>query len=638
MLNLIFCMRFRTGHTDCLPTFLLILLSSFQILFAQDPSSTDNQNGADTLASLPARDQALYWYDLRSDLRSPEDTSSDDIYRGINHKHLLYLDFSDVFRDQPLWFEYDLRENGRPAYVAGVNLFPQQTAYYYGGLLMNDPIHGMYNLQFIPVPFIRNTEAGLVVSGAGNLGMAHGARVNIVPESRASETPWTRIVYKQGRFGYSALDISFVQSFSKKFALQLGGYNNLYDGTLISANHDAQNFRGEFTWQYSPDIYARGQFFINRQKIGLATYETEGALLNPFQKEFRDDYFLDLTWHPDPEHQTRLHAMVYYTHSDKELRADEGINYVVNSNFRNYGFDANFAFQYEGWEILAGGGTRFPVVFGNAYRETVRPTVGNIYGSFRLPLLRAVTLQLDGVLTKHVDFEVQPGVSGRVDVDLGDHRFDLEFNRSARYPNVVDLYFDFDSLYGNPDIGAENALGIHAGYSYEVNVWHFGLEGGYGRIENEIRWDGSRFGNYPARDFSYAGLRAGFGFWKVKIAGGGQYTFSDILLSPQVSGWGKLHFHDRWLKGALIVDGYLMMHYYDRHRNLRYEPRLERFYFSEGNNKPYSLLNWKVVGTIQEAQIFFEMDNSLASVFEVVDRYQEFYIRWRFGINWILWN
>jgi hypothetical protein len=252
--------------------------------------------------------------------------------------------------------------------------------------------------------------------------------------------------------------------------------------------------------------------------------------------------------------------------------------------------------------------------------------------------MSTVALQFDGVLTKHVDFAVQPGVSGRVDVNLEDHRFDLEFSRSARYPNIVDRYFDFDSLYGNPDLGAENALGIHAGYLYDRSVWHFGLEGGYGRIENEIRWDGSRFGNYSTRDFSYAGLRAGFEFWKVKISGGGQYTFSEILLSPQAGGWGKLHFHDRWLGGALIVDGYLMLHYYDSHRNLRYEPRLERFYFTGGDNKPYSLLNWKVVGTIQEAEIFFEMDNSTASVFEVVDRYQEFYIRWRFGINWILWD
>ncbi len=503
---------------------------------------------------------------------------------------------------------------------------------------MNDPIHGMFNLQFIPLPFIRNVETGMSSTVAGNMGMAHGDRVNIMTESRESDTPWTRIVYKQGRFGYSTLDISFVKSFSKNFAMQLGGSNNLYDGTLITANHDAQNFRGEFLWQYATDIFVKGQFLLNRQKIGLATYETEGTILNPFQKEFRDDYLLDVTWHPDAGHRTRLHTLIYYTNSDKELRADEGVNYAIKSNFRNYGFDSNFAFDHNGWEMQAGIGARFPVVFGNGYRETYRPTIANIYGSFSLPLMTGSKLRLEGSVNKHRDFAAQPGFSGVIDFNSGGHLFDLEISHSIRYPNVVDMYFDFDSLYGNPDLAAEKAQNFRTGYKYETPDWHLGLEGGYVRLENEIRWDGSGFDNYPTRDFTYTGMHTGFRFWKLTVAGGGQYTFSDISISPQASAWGKLHFHDRWLNDALIIDGYLIMHYYDKHRSLHYEPRLERFYLSDGDNKPYSLLNWKVVATIQSAQIFFEMDNSLASIFEVVSSYQEFYIRWQFGVDWILWD
>jgi len=617
---------------------LSILLYCSGILVAQDSLETATPTPPDSVVTKPANEMALYWYDIRADVRLPGDTSSLDIYQEKAHKSLIYTDFSDIFRRSPLWFKYDLRENGRPAYVAGINLFPQQTAFYYNGLFMNDPIHGMYNLQFIPLPFIRSTEADLSGPTGGNLGMAHGARVNIVPNSRESDTPWTRIVYKQGRFGYSALDISFVQSFSKTFAIQLGGYNNLYDGTLITANHDAQNFRGEFIWQYTPDFYAKGQFFFNRQKIGLATYETEGTVLNPFQKENRDDYFLDLTWHPDPDHLTRLHTMIYYTTSDKELRADEGVNYAINSNFRNYGFDANFAFQYDDWEILAGGGARLPVVFGNAYTETYRPVLSNLYGSFRLPLIEGAAVQFEGVLTKHRSFTVQPGFSAMLDIKISDHRLDLKMSRSSRYPNVVDMYFNFDSLFGNPDLGVEKTLIIHGGYQYDTAVWQLGVEGGYNRISDEIRWDGSRFGNFSSRDYFYAGLHAGFGFWKIDLSGGGQYTIGDILLSPRGSAWGVLHFHDRWLKGALIVDGYLEIDYYDKHRNLRYEPRLERFYFTDGNNTAYSLLNWKILATIQEAQIFFEMNNALSQQYEVINGYDEFYYRFRLGINWEFWD
>ncbi len=617
---------------------LFITLMLVGTLTAQDTSITELTFPADSLPARQEKTLALYWYDLYGDLRLHGDTTSHNIYQKGEHKNLIYFDFSDLFREYPLWFKYDLRENGRPAYVAGVNMLPQQTAYYYNGVYMNDPINGMYNLQHIPLPFIHNVESSLTGSAAGNLGMSCAVRVNIVPDSRESDTPWSRIVYKQGRFGYSMLDISLVKSFSKTFAMQLGGSNNLYDGTLITAIHDAQNFRGEFTWQYTPDMYVKGQFFLSRDKIGLATYETEETILNPFQKEKRDDFFLDLTWHPDSAHRTRLHALVYYMISDKELRADEGVNYVINSNFRNYGADVNFAFSHQEWEIMLGTGARFPVVFGNSYPETYRPTVGNFYAGFRLPLITGTILRLEGVLHKHHLFAMQPGFYGTLEHSSDRHRFELGVGLSTRYPNVVDMYFNFDSLFGNPDLTPEKGRNIHAGYSYDAEDWRVALEGGYMRIDNEIRWDGDRFGNHRLRDFAYTGLSAGFGLWKIFLSGGGQYTFSDINISAKSSAWGKLHFHDRWLKDALTVDGILMLHFYDRHRNLRYEPRLERFYFIDGNNSPYSLLNWKVIATIGEAQIFFEMDNSLASVFEVVYRYQEFYIRWRFGVNWIFWN
>ena len=622
----------------CQLSLLFIPLMLIGTLTAQDTSTTSLTVPPDSLPVQQAKTLSLYWYDLHADLKLQDDTTSHNIYHKGEHKNLIYFDFSDVFREYPLWFKYDLRENGRPAYVAGVNLFPQQTAYYYNGIYMNDPINGMYNLQHIPIPFIRNVESSLIGSAAGSLGMSHGPRVNIVPDSRESDTPWSRIVYKQGRFGYSMLDISLVESFSKTFAMQLGGSNNLYDGTLITANHDAQNFRGEFTWQYTSDMYIKGQFFLSRDKIGLAPYETEGTILNPFQKEKRNDYFLDMTWHPDAEHRTRLHAMVYYLLSDKEIRADAGVNYVINSNFRNYGADVNFAFSHQKWEIMLGTGVRFPVVFGNSYPETYRPTVGNIYAGFQLPLMTGTILRLEGMFHKHNLFAMQPGFYGKLEHSSGRHRLDLGIGLSSRYPNVVDMYFDFDSLFGNPDLTVEKVRNIHAGYSYNEVEWRFALEGGYFSIDNEIRWDGSQFENNQLRDFVYSGFSAGFGFWKIFLSGGGQYTFSDINVSAKSSAWGKLHFHDRWLKDALTVDGILMLHFYDSHRNLRYEPRLERFYFVAGNNSPYSLLNWKVIATIQEAEIFFEMDNSLASVFEVVDRYQEFYIRWRFGVNWIFWD
>ena len=65
---------------------------------------------------------------------------------------------------------------------------------------------------------------------------------------------------------------------------------------------------------------------------------------------------------------------------------------------------------------------------------------------------------------------------------------------------------------------------------------------------------------------------------------------------------------------------------------------MDRFYVGDDKTSAYQVLNWKAVATIQEARIFFEMDNALSADYQVIRGYYENYIRWRFGIDWILWD
>ena len=45
-----------------------------------------------------------------------------------------------------------------------------------------------------------------------------------------------------------------------------------------------------------------------------------------------------------------------------------------------------------------------------------------------------------------------------------------------------------------------------------------------------------------------------------------------------------------------------------------------------------------IINHVKDAQIFFEMDNSIGSQYEVIHGYPELDRRWRFGINWIFWD
>jgi len=136
----------------------------------------------------------------------------------------------------------------------------------------------------------------------------------------------------------------------------------------------------------------------------------------------------------------------------------------------------------------------------------------------------------------------------------------------------------------------------------------------------------------------YVGGGPSINIWKFDFALGGQYTMADIHLTPKTSIWGQVHFHDDLLAGALIIDAYGTVYYYDRHQDIIYQPRLDRFYTGPGQTDAFYSLNWKIVATVQTARIFFEMDNALSEEYQFVSGYKEFFRRFRLGINWLLWD
>jgi outer membrane cobalamin receptor len=204
---------------------------------------------------------------------------------------------------------------------------------------------------------------------------------------------------------------------------------------------------------------------------------------------------------------------------------------------------------------------------------------------------------------------------------------------------MSERFWNYDSLYGNPDLEPEKYTTIHARYEYRpAQNWKFLLDLGYQQIENEIVWNEPNFINSTKRDFGFAAADAQLEFWKFKWGLGGQYTMSDINLTPEYSAWTRLHFHQSILSGALIFDAYGVINYEGSHNNILYEAMLDRFYSNTGIAESFYVFNWKLVATIKSMQIFFEMDNTLSKDYQVVFGYINYLRLFRFGLNWILWN
>jgi hypothetical protein len=92
------------------------------------------------------------------------------------------------------------------------------------------------------------------------------------------------------------------------------------------------------------------------------------------------------------------------------------------------------------------------------------------------------------------------------------------------------------------------------------------------------------------------------------------------------------------LSRALIVDAYGTVLYQGGHQDIMYQSRLDRFYPGTEQTDAFFTLNWKIVATIHNAQIFLEMDNALSADYQVIFGYLNYLRLFRFGLNWVLWD
>ena len=592
----------------------------------------------DTSDQLPIESN-LYWYDINERLSVKTDSSQYEIYRLADEKALIYMDMSDIFRSHPLWFDFDLIEPGRPAYISLLNTYPHQTPLFFGGVLMNDQLQGTFNTQFIPLNYIQFAEADYTSGSLRNYALWSGSRLNITPQSVHTSRPWTKILYKQGSYGYSDVDIYFEIPFTSHFALQLGGKNSSYDGAIQGPGYDGQNYRAEITWQYSPNLYLRGQLFMNRIKVGLTSFDSSQEFAIPSTNEKSDDLVLDLTWLRNDSLGQRLHTLLYYSNYTRKFK-DTFTTYAFETWTRRFGFDVNYNFLLGTNKLLIGMGTLLPTIWGDPFDKKLSVPSFNGYGRLDLPVDNNITIRpaLQLALTKNYNLKFLPALT--IDFTFSENQhLSFEGTTGERIPNVTERFFDWDTLYGNQKLLPETFSTIGGHYFFQkADYWHFKIDAGYNRIGNEIVWKDSVFSNQGTRDYMFCGAEGFFKVWWIDVTLAGQYTFAKVNLTPKSSLWGQAHFNWILLNGALILDAYGTLTWYDKHQEIKYQPKLDRFYTGTGQSDSFITLAWKVVATIQSARVFFEMDNALEESYEIVSGYPDFYRRFRLGVNWTLWD
>ena len=603
---------------------------------AQDDSTSYPFATRDTLETITVTSN-LYWYDLDGNRHTPGDSSREMLYFYPDEKSLIYTDFGDIFTENTKWYSYDLGENGRPMYISAINRYPHQATFYYNTIPMNDPVNGLYNGQFIPVNNIYMVEGDLL-TGAGD-----GTALNVTSHSRHTVAAWSRILYKEGTYyGFTDLDIDFVKPITQNLAFNLGGFNKTFDGSSPDQYFQGSNYRGEVTWQYSPTLYLRGQMFLSRSQVGMRSLRSDLNLQSPRYREARNDYFIDLTWMPRDSTRQRLHLISYYMYTDRKF-LDKGTDYKVKKYARRIGIKADYNFLLANTELLLGGDGEVPAGWGSGmvepYHRYYAATI-NPYARLKWPLNNVISFEPALRIQYQTDYSIgwDPTLQLKFK-PARNHALRFSAGSHTRFPNIDERFFLKDSLSGNSQLIPERQYNFLTEYKYQpVSPLYFQLYTGYTSIQNEVIYKNFTFPNQNDRDFLYIGSEAGFGFWRFNLSLGGHHLVADNAITAKNDIWGRAHFHDIWLKGAIILDAYGTINYFGTRDRMMYEPRLERFYTSGGSLPSYFLVNWKVVATVKDAQLFVEMKNAFSEQYEVVYGYIEYYWKFHFGVNWIFWD
>lgn len=601
-----------------LRTIFLFLFISGKLIFPQ------------VRAYLPDTDQ-LDSSDVSQNLLD-QDFDDTRFYIFKNLIHTNFIGFADVAKFSNDYQVFDFAFIGRPQYLSAPNMLPHQLKFSLNNEILNQSANGMFNTRFLSADQIN------LLTGSDPTFTAYQYTSMVEPLEKNETEPYTRVKFFEGDNRYTDLDIYFVRDISDNMQLKLAGFNKGYGGTGYNNFHTGVMYDTQLKIKMSKNITSEIFWNRNHERSGMRPFD-------PGLKTLDHKYYMDAG---------RAGIRFYFNQdSINNNQIETGFTSVVNRhrNFKKGTFSArqnsddykfyvskNFNTKKNLFTALFSINQQY--IWGNTFSDNFSQTllslnlfdrydispVSYFEGGFELQSLSDYNPIINSSLSWN--YQAQSNLYSKMEVNI-----------SHRYPNPVESSIAYNSYSGNTNLEAEEMLGYSALQRWQILDFLL-LQGevGYNLIKNEIGLIDSSFINTKDRDWFYFKGESHLKIWKFILSSGGRAFSADQYLSPKKSLWGKLIFHGELFNGTIVVDASTNVRWYSRHDQVLFEQGLNRFYKGKGESASYSVYGFKLVGTVDDAEIFFEMDNFLENTHEFVKGYFLSSRVVRFGVNWIMWD
>jgi outer membrane receptor protein involved in Fe transport len=549
----------------------------------------------------------------------------------------------------------------------------RHTSVLWNGRSAPDPASGIYNLQLMSPEYLEKIE---VVTGprAFLYGFdGSGGVVNLVPQTYATNRPFTRLFYSESSYGYAQSDGTFAQNISTRTNVSAGFHYQGTDGRFANESDQAWGVRGKVRYAVAPSlVLILSEYFtstytnlnggIDPLNSSLPFNPQVAAVMNTDSYEKITRHDLDLmvagAFFPDSTDATVLTA--YYSNNLREYRDEEnrlspnGVFVHQDQRSSWTGVQLTQTYHSPFGEFL-GGAT------GEIRRVEGSPTIG------RRDIHRAAFWAKDeltaGGLADIAGYARCERILGSSSIGAGaDVRispgagmiFFAGASVSSRMPTLTELFWTDSTALGDPGLPAERHVVANVGLEIHPD------SGSYGRIALNRRSIThpvmtvplNMASPFPALRFvsgdRAASLDATVAFslrvWKLLFEGTGTYFLSRTGGStpddlPRVWLSGGAYYRSQLFDSHLDLKAGLRGWYRSRFAGMVFNPQVLAFVPNTGQPLGQaSTIDFVLYAHIGDAQIHFLWENLPGISYYASPYYPGLDRVLRFGINWDFWN
>ena len=231
--------------------------------FAQGiPADTTKPTPVDTI-SMPAVKPIPLVGTLDRNLPM-EKVITDSMINFMNYRYA-----GDVAALMPGVFSRDFGSLGLLPIFSINGMGGKSVAYFSNGILLNDPLTGLFNPYLYPT---ENAERMEIVSGTREFlyGLnSTGGAINFIDKSKKAIKPYSRLRYSESGYGFGIVDGMVSQDVIRRLNVTMGVQHTVYGQRLENENYDCWNARVKARYNINDNINVFASEMYNQSLLGM---------------------------------------------------------------------------------------------------------------------------------------------------------------------------------------------------------------------------------------------------------------------------------------------------------------------------------------------------------------------------------